>query len=226
MAIYYGEVEMSFNNRAEVLPFPVVPESIEIHRPTNTVNYETTEVGTYKAIGNVGLISVSLKGFYPNKDYSFCKGKQGVGAEEFVNTILRWQETKRPIRLIVTDVLNEAFAIESFTYSKEEGTGDILYTFELEQYRFAETGQGVNSSYADELITIITLVKGQTLQKLAEEHLGNSDLYKDIAKWNDIEDVGHPWVETEKSHHQLQIICKKGMPCYDRLTKSEGQGFG
>lgn len=226
--VYRGEFELSWNNRQEVLKLPVNPDPPEIENPGGNVNYVTTEVGTFKAIGELGLERLSLQSFFPNRHYTFCTYRDFPSPEECVATIKRWQASRRPIRLIITGVLNDAYAIENFTYSKEKGTGDINYTLELEQYRFAKAGQGVNHSYADKMITIVTLKKGQTLCELAEEWLGDSDRYKEIAELNGIKDVGHPWAETEKNHHQLQIVCEEGTPGYDRLTRpdEEGKGFG
>ena len=226
--VWRGEFELSWNNRQEVLKLPVNPESPEIGRAGSNTNYVTTEVGTFKAIGEPGLQKLTLQGFFPNRYYTFCTYRSFPSPEECVAMIGRWQASRRPIRLIITGLLNDAFAIESFTYSKEKGTGDINYTLELEQYRFAEAGQGVNHCYADKMFTIVTLKYGQTLCELAEEWLGDSDRYKEIAKLNDIKDVGHPWAETEKSHHQLQIVCEEGTPGYDRLTRpdEEGKGYG
>lgn len=226
--VYRGEFELSWNNRQEVLKLPVNPEPPEIENPGGNVNYVTTEVGTFKAIGELGLERLSLQSFFPNRCYTFCTYRDFPSPEECVATIKRWQASRRPIRLIITGVLNDAYAIENFTYSKEKGTGDINYTLELEQYRFAKAGQGVNHSYADKMITIVTLKYGQTLRELAEEWLGDGDRYKEIAELNGIKDVGHPWAETEKNHHQLQIVCEEGTPGYDRLTRpdEEGKGFG
>lgn len=228
--VYRGEYELSWNNRAEVLRLAVAPQEVpEISRSGNNVNYVTTDVGTYKAIGEPGLIKLTLKSFFPNQYYTFCQYRHFPTPERSVEMIKKWQKSKRPIRLIITGLLNDAFAIESFSYYKELGTGDIYFTLELEQYRFAEAGQAVNTSFnKDEMITFVQLKKGQTLCELAEEWLGDSDRYQDIADWNGIEDVGHPWNWNDETKNTLQIICEEGTPGYDRLTNVEdnGKGFG
>lgn len=226
--VYRGEFELSWNNRQEVLKLPVNPEPPEIENPGGNVNYVTTEVGTFKAIGEPGLEKLSLQSFFPNRYYTFCTYRDFPSPEECVATIKRWQTSRRPIRLIITGVLNDAYAIENFTYSKEKGTGDINYTLELEQYRFAKAGQGVNHSYVDKMITIVTLKEGDTLCAIAEEWLGDSDRYKEIAELNGIKDANHPYAETERAFHQIQIVCEEGTPGYNRLTRKEdiGKGFG
>lgn len=207
--VYRGEYELSWNNRAEVLRLAVAPQEVpEITRSGNNVNYTTTDVNQY---------------------YKFCQYRNFPTPEKSVAMINKWQKSKRPIRLIITGLLNDAFAIESFSYYKKLGTGDIYFTLELEQYRFAEAGQAVNTSFAkDEVIAVVQLKKGQTLCELAEEWLGDSDRYQDIADWNGIEDVGHPWNWNDETKNTLQIICPEGTPGYDRLTNPDdsGKGFG
>lgn len=226
--VYRGEFELSWNNRQEVLKLPVNPESPEIEHPGNNVNHVTTEVGTFKAIGEQGLTKLSLKGFFPNRYYTFCTYRDFPSPEECVAMIRRWQASRRPIRLIITGVLNDAFAIENFSFSKEVGTGDVNYVLELEQYRFANAEQGVNHSFADKMFTIVTLSEDMSLRDVAEEWLGDSDRYKEIASLNGIEDAEHPYAETEKDHHQIQVVCEEGTPGYDRLTRPDenGKGYG
>ena len=231
MAVYYGEHELSWNNREEVLKLPVNPtDPPEYYIPGNNVNYDTTEVGTFKAIGYPGLETVTISSFFPAHNYKFCTYSGFPSPEECVAQIKKWQNTRRPIRYINTGVNNDAYAIESFSYKKEMGTGDIYYELALERYRFYndinnETGNmsRFDDTFSDTLHTFVTLEYGQTLCELAEEWLGDSDRYKDIAEWNEIDDVGHPWSATEGKNHQLEIICEEGTPGY-KLIQDMAKG--
>lgn len=226
MAGYKPEDELSWNNREEVLKLPVAPQNEpELYTPGQNQTWNTTDVGPFKAIGYPGLYSVSIESFFPAHDYSFCTYTGFPSPEECVEMIKRWQESRRPIRYIRTGLINDAFAIEGFTYSKEMGTGDINYRLELERYRFAsdanpQTGNSFREGYSTEtgetLTLYIPLKEGQTLCELADEYLGDSDRYKDIAERNGIEDVGHPWAATEDTMHTIQIVCEEGTPGYEK----------
>lgn len=233
MAVYKPEDELSWNNREEVLKLPVAPTSApELHYPAQNESWNTTDVGPFKAIGQPGLFTVTLSGFFPAQEYTFNRYSDTPTPEECVKMIRKWMKSRRPIRYIRTGVFNEAFAIENFSYYKETGTGDIYYTLELEQYRFleeanSETGNKFRDSYSQKhdssLQISYTLVKGETLCELAERFLGDSDRYTEIAKTNGIKDAGHPWSATESTNHRLWIVCEEGTPGYE---KAKGSGVG
>lgn len=225
MAGYKPEDELSWNNREEVLKLPVPPQNeLELYTPGQNQTWNTTDVGPFKAIGYPGLYSTSIESFFPAHEYSFCTYTGFPSPEECVEMIKRWQASRRPIRYIRAGLINDAFAIEGFTYSKETGTGDIKYRLELERYRFAsdanpQTGNSFREGYSTEtgetMTMFIKLEYGDTLCELADKYLGDSDRYKDIAEWNGIEDVGHPWAATEENAHQIQIVCEEGTPGYE-----------
>ena len=126
--------------------------------------------------------------------------------------IEKWQASSRPIRLIITGYLNMAFAIESFEWTLEKGTGDIHFKLDLEEYRFANTADnasnlpvnentGLTSRYDegatnnveainDPDVVIEVMVKSQedTLWHLSEVYLEDATRWKEIAELNGIQD--------------------------------------
>lgn len=233
---YYSEDELSWNNREDYFRLPVPPLSPpEVSYGTSNETWNTTDVGPFKSIGKPTLKSVSVNSIFPAQRYPFCTTYSILKPEEYIKYIQKWIDSSRPIRYIRTGVFNLALSIENFSYYKEEGTGDYYFTLDLEQYKFRsdsnpQTGNFVREDEIadDRLITYITLEKGQTLCELAEEWLGDSGRYKEIAEANGIEDVGHPWAETEKNNHQLEITCEEGTPGYDRIKNQvlSGKGLG
>ena len=158
MAGYKPEDELSWNNREEVLKLPVPPQNEpELYTPGQNQTWNTTDVGPFKAIGYPGLYSTSIESFFPAHEYPFCTYTGFPSPEECVEMIKRWQASRRPIRYIRAGLINDAFAIEGFTYSKETGTGDIKYRLELERYRFAsdanpQTGNSFREGYSTILL--------------------------------------------------------------------------
>lgn len=237
MAGYRPEDELSWNNRAEVLKLPVAPqEDPEMSTGAQNQTWNTTDAGPFKAIGYPSLSGVTIKSFFPAHNYSFCTYTGFPTPEECVAMIQRWQESRRPIRYIRTGLINDAFSIENFVFSKERGTGDINYTLELERYPFAtqeniETGnnhrgEDVNhDGTIDETVNYILLKKGMTLCEIAEEWLGDAGRYQDIYDWNKdtMTDVGHPWNYDMEAAGEPQYVMLKlveGEPGYDNVVHS------
>nr|DAY89894.1 MAG TPA: tail assembly protein [Caudoviricetes sp.] len=238
MAVYKPEDELSWNNREEVLKLPVAPKDPpELYTPGQNQTWNTTDAGPFKAIGYPGLYGVTIESFFPAHNYPFCTYTGFPSPEECVEMIKRWQESRRPIRYIRTGLINDAFAIEGFSYSKETGTGDINYRLELERYPFAdqenpETGNSYrdgtdlnDDGVVDQTVTYIALKKGTTLCELAEEWLGDADRYNDIYEWNKdtMNDPGHPWnyeMEAAGQTQQVKLELKEGEPGYDRVVYS------
>lgn len=234
MSWYVPDYEMSFNNREDVLRFPINPQDPpEIYIPGNSQNWTTTDAGTFKAIGWPGLSSFTFKTWYPVRSYPFELYSSYPTFAEAKAMLEKWQNSRRPIRFIITDFLNDAFSIEGMSFQREIATGDVNITIDLERYRFytdynPDTGNsyrdGVSFEVGDTLTAFVTLEYGQTLCELAEEWLGDSDRYTDIAKWNGIEDVGHPWDATASTNHSIQIICESGTPGYIKQQEQVQNG--
>lgn len=241
MAVVIPDYELSFNNREEGFMLPVNPDDPpEIYTPGNNQNWVTTDVGTFKAIGYKGLQSFSLSFWLPKQSYpSFAKTSNYPGAEQCVEMIERWQDSRRPIRVIITGFLNDAYAIEGFSKKQQIATGDIYCTLDLERYRFSDdanpqTGNHLrpegSTDTGDTLTAFVTLEYGQTLCELADKYLGDSDRYKEIADLNGIEDVGHPWAWANETDppRAIQIVCEAGTHGYEsqKNTIESGGAWG
>lgn len=234
MAWVVPDYELSYNNREEVLRLPVNPQNPpEIYTPGNSQNWTTTDVGTFKAIGYKGLQSLTLEFWYPVQEYRFVLYNDYPSASEMKEMLERWQDSRRPIRLIITDFLNDAFSIEGLTFQKEIATGDINVSMDLERFRFKEDANpqtgNINrpsTEISDTITQVVNLTYGQTLCELADEYLGDSDRYTEIAELNGIEDVGHPWVWVNETDppRPIQIACESGTPGYIKLQEAVESG--
>lgn len=205
------EYILSWNNRENELKLPVNPQEVPtLTRAGHNTTWATTDIGSFKAIGKAGLAGLSLSSFFPAHAYTFCSYHDFPKPIECVRLIERWQSTSRPIRLIITGYLNMAFAIESFEWSVEKGTGDINFKLDLEEYRFANTpdtasklpvqeGTGLKSRYdetapvegeadKDTVIEIRVQSQKDTLWHLAEVYLNDATRWKEIADLNKISD--------------------------------------
>lgn len=130
------DIFLSINNREQVIQLPIIPESFEVNLPISNNTTDTVNAGTLKTIGNTGLRSIEINSFFPKQKYSFARDNTYKGFE-YVQVIEKWIARKLPIRLIVTGTpLNIAMTIDNFSYSVEDGSGDVYYSLKLSEYRF------------------------------------------------------------------------------------------
>ena len=115
---------LSYNNKEDELRLPVTPSSFELSISTDNTTVNIQNIGEVNLIGKVGLANISIEGFFPNSEYSFCTYTGFPLPMECVALIKKWQTSGRPIRLIITDTdINYAMAINTFSYGAEAGTG-------------------------------------------------------------------------------------------------------
>ncbi|WP_434752545.1 LysM peptidoglycan-binding domain-containing protein [Paenibacillus amylolyticus] len=143
-------IQLSFNNRAEYIYFPVIPESIEFSDAGDGSTFKVSRLGEINVIKSPKLREVSFSGIFP-ADYSpyhYKYDSRDPGAQkefyrdpyEYVKNIIRWMQTGRPVRLIFSSArytVNMAVSIESFDWKETAGTvGDVQYDIKLKQYVF------------------------------------------------------------------------------------------
>lgn len=194
---------LSFNNNAERLRLPVIPSSFEISLPNQNTTVNITNLGEINLIGKAGLATITVESFFPSQDYPFCLYTGFPKPYECIKTLIKWKESGKPIRLIVTNTpINYAMAIENLTYSEQDGTGDVYFNLELKEYKFVQTtkAQTTTTSSGTVIKTPQTtretkavsneyIVKsGDTLWAIAKKMTGSGDNYKALATKNNIKD--------------------------------------
>ena len=84
------------------------------------------------------LTEYAFDGIFPAQRYAFVVTDYLLPPKRYVELILKWMRSKRPIRLVFTGdsfELNEAVSIESFDWKEVAGgSGDIEYS--LRSYNF------------------------------------------------------------------------------------------
>ena len=192
---------LSFNNNEERLRLPVIPSSFEVNIPHLNTTVNINQLGEFNLIGKTGLMSMTIESFFPNQQYSFCLYRDFQKPYEYIKQLLKWKESGRPIRVIVTGTpINYAMAIESLTYSEVDGTGDVYFSLELKEYKFIKTttGQTTTTKNGTTLTTPTTtrevkspsnsyvIKQGDTLWLIAKKLTGDGSNYKAIATKNNI----------------------------------------
>lgn len=203
----YG-IWLSFNNQEEGFQIPVNPSSIEISEGGNGKTYDITGLGEINVIKSPSLSEVKFEGVFPKLNDPFVVSNVLLEPMQYVDYILKWMDTRRPIRLVFvgsTFDINIAASIEGFDWGEVGGVvGDIEYRLSLKKYIFysakkvkvenkdgeVKVAQASSSTRPNDkqVPKTVKLSSGDNLWKIAQKYLGDGSRYKEIQKLNNITD--------------------------------------
>lgn len=176
------------------LQLPVKPTEFNVtvaHR--NTV-VNVIQLGDINLMGKTGLREVSLSSFFPAKDYNFSINSGRKAPITCVNQLESWRNSGKPVRVIITDLLNMEATIESFTWGERDATGDIYYTLALKEYKKIKTKKSTvtiakettRETKAPESSSgkTYTVKAGDCLWNISKKFYGNGAQYTKIATAN------------------------------------------
>lgn len=189
------KVELSINNRKEVIVLPINPPNIEFKEAQLNQKVTLLNVGEVNMLGNRGLVGTSLSSFFPGKLSPFYKYATKI-PKAYVSQIKKWKDNSSIVRIIITDMgVNLAMTIDNFTYTIREGDGDIYYTLDLSEYRALNVPPVKSNSKAKSnglkdrpnssgKAKTHTVVSGESLWVIAKKYYGNGAQYTKIYNAN------------------------------------------
>lgn len=187
----------------ERLVLPVTPTKYEVGNEQDNKSVNITQIGEALLFGNPKLITLSFESFLPAKGYPFIVGDKRKPAE-IVALINKWKESKKPVRVIVSDgPINLMMAIMAFPWKKQENTGDLYYTLSLKAYKDLNTSMTADDAKAVDDVTGLkdrptinskpstaTLHnKGADILDAAKKAYGNYKHYERIIQSNDLKNL-------------------------------------
>lgn len=186
----------------ERLRLPVPPSEFELNTGFNNTTVNINDAGEINLIGNKKLDSINLSSFFPNQVYSFCDYYDFPKPYECVNLIKKWQFSKKPIRLIITETdINHTVTIEDFSHKEKDGTRDVYFSLTLKEFRYLKvqsqekqentqkTTEGLKER-PDNRVTPKehTVKQGETLAFISKKYYNTTSKWTDIKKINAIKD--------------------------------------
>lgn len=202
---------LSAKNDKEGFRLPVNPEFIKETLAGDSQTFTIARLGQVNIIKDIQLAVYTIESFFPIRNAAYVVAPL-FDPSYYVGKIKDWQAAKEPIRFIYSDgsfVINELVSIESFEYSESAGDEDVHYTLSFKKYvsfepkkmvikkassgASKETQQIVKKSAPPRQNNVETpktysMIKGDTLWKIAQKFLGNGSRYTEIQKLNGIKD--------------------------------------
>jgi nucleoid-associated protein YgaU len=187
---------LSWNNGAERIQLPVNPETIEFTSPFGYEDVAVSKLGEVTVIGERNLRELSFNSFFP-ASYSpvYCEYNGFKKPWDLVKQIEKWRDSRAPMRLTVTGTpINYAVTLRDFSYEAEKAgsPGDIYFSMSFKEFRFIqlktvkkEPGKSTVKPTTPRPNTktvpkTYTVVKGDSLWKIAQDKLGKG------SRWNEI----------------------------------------
>ena len=186
-------------NDSNVLRFPVTPSEV-ICETSASINTESVnDLGEVSLFSGVGLKSIPIDSFFPNKDYSFCTYSNIEKPYELVRKLETWQNNGTKLRYIVTDTYtNIPVMINSFTYQEQDGTGDVYFNLSLVEYKEIKLNKTTTENSNNNTTNRPTenapkpngenkthkVVKGDSLWSIAQKYYGDGSKYPKIKEAN------------------------------------------
>ena len=202
---YY--IQLSHNNGAEKILFPVLPEELNVKKKGRGETYSIVGFGEVQAIHSRELAEISFESFFPatRATYMSIDPVLWQRPTNYINLINKWQEARFPSRITIKApnfTLTLPVSIEQFDRREVAGSGDIEFQLTVKEYVFhsakkikATTDAAGNTTLTpeapqrpDERVppTSYTLKAGDNLWKVAQLQLGDGSRWKEIQKLNNL----------------------------------------
>ncbi|MDQ0412729.1 LysM peptidoglycan-binding domain-containing protein [Mesobacillus stamsii] len=199
-------IYLSINNDTEGFRLPVNPEKIEVTMKGSGEEFKIAKLGSVNVPKDVELQEFTIESFLPGQKYAFSTSGQQQ-PKFYIDKIKKWHEERTSVRYIYANgafTINLLTTIEEFTYDEQFGSNDVNFSLHLKQYKpFGIQKMKIKKSPSTNKPVAVkkktpprqnpkpryktySLVKGDSLWKVAEKFLGSGTRYPEIAKLNNI----------------------------------------
>ena len=135
-----------FSCEGEELTLPVTPWKYSVTTAQNNKVVDILDSGELKTL--------KFGCFFPHQEnhegHKYIIG-DSYSPTECVEQLIKWKESKKPVRVIITDTsVNMMMAIMTFNYNEKDFSGDVWYEISLTEYRELNTPSANNDKQIDE----------------------------------------------------------------------------
>ena len=127
----------------EELTLPVTPWKYSVTTSQNNKVVDILDFGEALLFGNAKLKKLKFGCFFPNQErhegHKYVVG-DNYSPAECIDLITKWKESKKPVRVIITDSpINLMMGIMDFSYYEKDGTRDIWFDISFHEYKDLNT---------------------------------------------------------------------------------------
>lgn len=220
-------IYFSVNNDSDGFRLPVNPEIVNAKEEADGETFKIAGLGAVNVPKDAELTEFDIECFFPSQAYHFLE-TPFVEPSFYVEKLNKWKDDKEPVRYIYVGgsfTINELVTIESFIYDESYGSADVNYTLALKKYvDFAPKKLKVAPPKPPEqekkpapavkkktpppqnkktVPQTYSLIRGDSLWKVAQKYTGNGNNYPALAKLNGIQ---------PSQYRKLQIGLKLKIP--------------
>ena len=156
--------------------------------------------------GNRKLRTLTFSSFFPAQEYSFAD-TDDTEPYELVKKIAKFRNDRYSLKVSISGAITFDGVISSFSYSEEDGTGDVSYSITFTEER------KIKGKRAEKTVKVKKYVckKGDNFYKVARKTTGSVSNAKKIAKANKMKVTALPGQEVrnrcqEHCHTMLHTI--------------------
>lgn len=135
--------KVTISCEGESLTLPVTPWKYSVTTSQNNKVVDILDFGEALLFGNAKLKKLKFNCFFPNQErhegHKYVVG-DNYSPAECIDLITKWKESKKPVRVIITDSpINLMMGIMDFSYYEKDGTRDIWYDVSFNEYKDLNT---------------------------------------------------------------------------------------
>ena len=182
---------LTINNEKYVLPIPMAWEIIDGQKisTVDLMNFGEVENGSRPSPR-----TISLSKFFPSYNMGFITNSEFRDKWEYVKAFKNAKDNSTRIEYSITGTPIDMYCkITNFQYGREDGTGNIIYTLDLKEYKdvmdYEVKDNIIGQAHVKNDPHVIygwTVREGDTVFTIAKWAYGDSSKWQDILKKNNL----------------------------------------